>query len=37
MCDDLKCNANNLDLVKGEAVIIKENLIWKIKRMQVCI
>ena len=33
MCDDLKCNANDLDAVKGEDVIIKDNLIWKIKRM----
>lgn len=33
MCDDLKCNANDLDVVKGEDVIIKDNLIWKIKRM----
>lgn len=31
MCEGLKCNAN--DLNKGEDIIIKENLIWKIKRM----
>lgn len=33
MYDDLKCNANDLDIAKGEDVIIKDNLIWKIKRM----
>lgn len=31
MCEGLKCNAN--DLIKGEDTIIKENLIWKIKRI----
>ena len=31
MCENLKCNAN--DIPKGTDVIIKENLIWKIKRM----
>ena len=33
MCDNLKCNANDLDVAKGEDVIIKDNLIWKIKCM----
>lgn len=31
MCENLKCNAN--DLPKGTDAIIKENLIWKIKHM----
>lgn len=31
MCENLKCDAN--DLIKGKDIVIKENLIWKIKRM----